>query len=583
MNTEKLDVKKGIERLARVYCWPNEPSIADKDKYEFKALCEFALFKQFVMIPFFKSLLKYLLKHIARLYQYVASLHIENAHMLTYKEAYLFMRDLEVEKVKLILEQVSCPSNVYNGIIRSLEEENYNLFFSALDKSDHTKMMQVLWMMRYILLGEKGNWDNIDPATPHLALLPYLPRWIKMDDYYYRPYFEIHEYDDEDIFIDERVIEIVDGRLRKKKRTDNNPSPINNHSDNFEEDNKKELDRLFEESLFKSQWKDLLTEYSDNGNLLLGMSMGNRSYIEDLAKLILTHNVILHKDFIMEKYGVDSSEIYNQFVSTDGYTYEGGDRKDLGRYILYYTGEMLYIYNKVEAILSDETKDALNNILCGSYTISLINPIFVSSVLGGKEEVNPVEMLEDRVGTFGRESRKACGIEDKYQALINQWKIDNSNYSSFNKGFVFEKGKDHDLSESQIRTLFEQLSSGEEPFIEKRTNFESFHHVFGGSRPKDYEPVIWIKKAKNQTPHKKALRNLLVRLRIKNIDLVKLNYCFVLPNKNGKIAVFEYKDLKDSKNNSPKTPSDKYFVEILEIVFKGNEYQLTQMRNAINS
>ena len=217
MNTEKLDVKKGIERLARVYCWPNDPTIADKDKYEFKALCEFALFKQFVMIPFFKSLLKYLFKHIARLYQYVASLHIENAHMLTYNEAYLFMRDLEVDKVKLILEQVSCPSNVYNGIIRSLEEENYNLFFSALDKSDHTKMMQVLWMMRYILLGEKGNWDNIDPATPHLTVLPYLSRWITMHDYYYRPYFEIHEYDGEDIFIDERVIEIVDGRLRKRK------------------------------------------------------------------------------------------------------------------------------------------------------------------------------------------------------------------------------------------------------------------------------------------------------------------------------------------------------------------------------
>ena len=375
-----VDVKKGIERLARVYCWPNDPTTADKDKYEFKALCEFVLFKQFVMIPFFKSLLKYLFKHIARLYQYVASLHIENAHMLTYKEAYLFMRDLEVDKVKLILEKVSCPSNVYNGIIRSLEEENYDLFLSALDKSDHTKMMQVLWMMRYILLGEKGNWDNIDPATPHLALLPYLPRWIKMDDYCYRPYFEIHEYDGEDIFIDERVIEIVDGRLRKKKRTAKNPSPINNRSDNYEEDNKKELDRLFEESLFKSQWKDLLTEYSDNGNLPLGKSWVNRSYIEDTARLVLTHNVILHKDEVMEKYGIDSSEMYNEFINSEVYIYESEDCKDFGRYILFFTREMLSIYNMVENILDDDSKKELKSILYSSrYTVLLESVVFSST------------------------------------------------------------------------------------------------------------------------------------------------------------------------------------------------------------
>ena len=54
MNTEIFD---GLERLARVYCWPNDPTIADKDKYEFRALSEFVFFNVYVKKPFvYKSL-----------------------------------------------------------------------------------------------------------------------------------------------------------------------------------------------------------------------------------------------------------------------------------------------------------------------------------------------------------------------------------------------------------------------------------------------------------------------------------------------------------------------------------------------
>jgi hypothetical protein len=103
--------------------------------------------------------------------------------------------------------------------------------------------------MRYILYGEKGDWNNIDPSIPHLTLLPYLPRWIEIVDSY-KPYFEVHEDDDESNFMDERVFKIVHGRLRKMRNLNRNLSPTNNLDENFEEDNKKELERLFEESLF---------------------------------------------------------------------------------------------------------------------------------------------------------------------------------------------------------------------------------------------------------------------------------------------------------------------------------------------
>lgn len=374
MNTEKLSVKKGIERLAKVYCWPNDPAITDMDKYEFRALGEFVLFKEYVMNPFFKSLLGFLFKNIAKLYQHLSTLPMDKTCMLTYKEAFLLMRYLGDDKVKLILEQTSYPSNVYNGIIRSLEEDNYDLFFSALDKSDYTKMMQVLWVMRHILYGEKKDWNAIDPSTPHLTLLPYLPRWINNIESF-KPYFMVNEDDNEEKLIDERVIEIVKGRLRKHRRQNRNLSSTNNHNDNLGEDNKKVLESLFEESLFKSQWNDLLTEFSDNSDLHIRNIRVNTSYIEDLARLILTHNVILHKDYIMEKYGIDSSEIYNQFRNTDVYTYEGGDCKDFGRYILYYTWEMLYIYNKVENILDDDLKKVLRSILYRSRSTTLLESV----------------------------------------------------------------------------------------------------------------------------------------------------------------------------------------------------------------
>lgn len=527
MNTEKLDVKKGIERLARVYCWPNDPTIADKDKYEFKALCEFALFKQFVMIPFFKSLLKYLFKHIARLYQYVASLHIENAHMLTYNEAYLFMRDLEVDKVKLILEQVSCPSNVYNGIIRSLEEENYNLFFSALDKSDHTKMMQVLWMMRYILLGEKGNWDNIDPATPHLTVLPYLSRWITMHDYYYRPYFEIHEYDGEDIFIDERVIEIVDGRLRKKKRTAKNPSPINNRSDNFEEDNKKELDRLFEKSLFKSQWKDLLAEYSDNGNLPLGKSRVNRTYIEDLAKTILTRNVILHKDNAMEKYGIELSEIYNQFQNEKEYNYEE-DVKDLGMYILYYSGEMQNVYNLVKDYLPEQNRSSIKQLL---------------------DRCPRRDDEPDAIDDISTKDHK----EHKQYVKVRDSKIKGST----------SKEKEDNLKTS-LENLYEVLVNEDNPYIRSNTEKELLIYRFSGyGNPKrPLKTIEWLKS--------NVLLGHLVRCLIsdksnppENMGIIAT---FFQSSSGNSINLATAKHIRVSNFDKEKNDIDQNFVEAVEIL-----------------
>ena len=64
--------------------------------------------------------------------------------------------------------------------------------------------------------------------------------------------------------------------------------------------------------------------------------------------------------------------MYNEFINSEVYVYEDGDCKDLGRYILYYTWEMLYIYNKVETVLLIETKEVLNNLLSGLFYSKLL-------------------------------------------------------------------------------------------------------------------------------------------------------------------------------------------------------------------
>ena len=416
MELEKLNIKKGLERLARVYCWPNDPIITDKDKYEFSALCEFIIFKEFLMTPFFKSLLSYLYKHIAKLYQHLSSLPMDKTRMLTYKEAYLFLRVLGVDKVKLILEQTSYPSNVYNGIIRSLEDENYNQFFSALDNSDYTKMMQVLLEMRYILLGEKRDWNCINPSIPYLTLLQHLPRWTEIVPYY-RPYFEIHEDDDEDSFLNERIIEIVHGRLRKVKKRKNDPV------ENFKEDNKKELERLFNESLFKSQWKELFTEFTNNSNFPKRNSEVYTKHIVNLAKLILTRNVILHKENIMEKYGIDSSDIYTQFQDEMEYYYEE-DVKDMGIYILYYTGEMHNVYNLVKDIIPDQIRYSIKQLLdrCPKRH-NEHDVIDDNSTTDYKEQKLYVKVRDSKIkgSTFKeKEENLKTNLEKLYEELINE-------------------------------------------------------------------------------------------------------------------------------------------------------------------
>ena len=381
MNTEILD---GLERLARVYCWPNDPTIADKDKYEFRALSEFVIFNVYVKKTFFTILHEDLRNQTANLYRHLLSSVKDNMPLLTFKEAFLLFRLIGKKQTRSILDTISCPPSTYNGILESIDNLNYDLFVLSLNNHDNRQLFQVLWQMRYILFGANLAWEYSKP-TEQLSSSRF-KEWSRDEDNYLSYFCEITERYEDD-FVRQKVLDIIGfedpSKKKKRIRCPNNSSSYEAFVDEYINYSEKESGK----SLFNSQWKDLFVEFNDNIDFPSKNSWKVTSNIENLARLILTHNVILHKDEVMEKYGVDSSEMYNEFRNSEVYVYEDGDCKDLGRYILYCTCEMLFIYNMVENILDDDSKRVLKSILYSSRYTALLESLVFSSASQETDEL----------------------------------------------------------------------------------------------------------------------------------------------------------------------------------------------------
>lgn len=522
MKAIKLDVKRGLDRLARVYCWPNDPIISGEDKVLFDALCEFVLFKEFVKTPFFNSLLGFLYEHIADFYQYLYNNQSDKTPLLSYKEAYHFMRDyLEVENVKLMLDHKSCPSNIYNKILRSLEEDRFDDFFSALDTSDHAKMMKVLWEMRYIMSGEKKSLDAaFNPLMPHIDTLPYLSRWIKRNDRYFRVFFKF--YDDEEEFIMNRVESIVGVRLTQNKISHLIRPSIHRPKDNYGENNKTELKSFFEASLFKSHWKPLLQEFTDNSQYLPVFISA-----EEDAKIVLTHNIFFQRRNIMAKYGKEASNMDDNYhESLDYFCFDDTDytgyTREFGAYILYYTREMLSVYYKVEAILSDEIKEELNN---------LLNYLFYSELLKPKLPYNNEVGEKTTLKELSSDDSTTDDKESNSKQLLNKWKENLDPHKKIKTFKPITKLKDEEII--KLTKGLAETKDNKGAFIEKDTNHERLAHILCGNAFDGTTPIIWIKKMKkNQKPNKKSVLNFLRLLGVdwRDITPKSLNACFICSN-----------------------------------------------------
>lgn len=519
MNTEKLSVKKGIERLAKVYCWPDDPTITDMDKYEFKALSEFVIFNVFVKNTFFAILHAGLRNQTVNLYHHLLSSLKEDTPMLTFKEAFLLFRLIGNKQTRSILNAISCPPSTYNGILESIVNLEYESFVLSFENYDNRQMFQILWQMRYILYSTNYAWEHSEP-TEQLSSSRF-NEWTRSEDNYQSYFCEIPE-KYEDNFVRQKVLSIVGFEESSKKkvriRLPKHSSFVEDIVDEYINYSEKESGK----SLFYFQWKDLLAEFNDYSDLPVNNRV-NTSSIEHFARLILSHNVILDKNYFMEKYGIDSSEVDNQFRNLDVYMYESEDCKDFGRYILYYTWEMLYIYNKVENILDDDSKKVLKSILYSSKYTELL-------------------------GSIVKDSKADCQFKESgedYDRVIKQWR------SSCSKGEHLTFKPICGLSDSEIDNLLNCLK--DKQFISERSINGNTRDVLKGKkidkRCIEFEPILWEKRSsKNNKTSKASVINFLWLLGVNDDDITvdRLNYCFVCTD-GDKFVPFKSNNLKNKK------------------------------------
>ncbi len=114
-------------------------------------MCEFLAFDEGIRLPFFKIL------NNAVERKYVALLNTfepkKVVHILTHEEAFSFLCLLGHRKTREILEASNLPSNIFNSLLKSVEEKNVDVFDRSLSKGDFSEFLKKLWMLRYVVLG----------------------------------------------------------------------------------------------------------------------------------------------------------------------------------------------------------------------------------------------------------------------------------------------------------------------------------------------------------------------------------------------------------------------------------------------
>lgn len=143
-------IDRGIERVKEVASFPigEIPELFEK---EFSSMCEFLAFDEGIRLPFFKIL------NNAVERKYVALLNTfepkKVVHILTHEEAFSFLCLLGHRKTRELLEASNLPSNIFNSLLKSVEEKNVDVFDRSLSKGDFSEFLKKLWMLRYVVLG----------------------------------------------------------------------------------------------------------------------------------------------------------------------------------------------------------------------------------------------------------------------------------------------------------------------------------------------------------------------------------------------------------------------------------------------
>ncbi len=147
---------KGIERIKDVASWP-EGKLPDEIQKLFPAFCEYVAFNMGLKYPFFEALYFMLRDKEVLLFKHICDNDFKGSQ-LTYDEAFELFLLLKQDKVRDLLDSYNkLPSNIYNTILSSLNEEGASQFSEALRTGDYSDFLCKLGLLRYILIDpQKG-------------------------------------------------------------------------------------------------------------------------------------------------------------------------------------------------------------------------------------------------------------------------------------------------------------------------------------------------------------------------------------------------------------------------------------------
>lgn len=527
----------GLRRLAKIYYWPAESG----DSQDFAALCEFVVFNVGIKRPFFEKLLYLLLDRVGDLYQILLNNLSDDMPQITYEEAFVLLRKLRLGKTRDMLNKASCSSNMFNGILKSIKTLDYVLFLSSLHESDNKKMMQVLWEMRYILYGIDQYVTNIEPT----GQIKVVNRWLDGQSYYTQYFYHYTQLLDlmpceeevENRFVKNRLKEIIGIPLKPTRRS----------IELFDFGIDKQI--VLVGNYFPS-WLDELKEIDDVNEFIksLKSNMGwITSKAESVAKSILTRNVISHSKEIADKFHYDYSALDEEDMNSLDFIDEE-DMEILRNYILLYTNEMLYIYNKVENILDDDSKKVLTSILYSSKYTEFLDSLEESSAVDGHDN----------------------NMDKNFDSIIQQWKslqLKSNERKTFKPSLA--------LSDSDIDNLLKCLK--EKHYISERSTNGKTRDVLKGKmidkQCKGFEPILWEKRSsRNKSTSKSSVINFLHLLGVKDeeITIDRLNLCFICPDGDTYVR-FDDNNLYISKGEKRRySEYNDDLMEVIESVLGGN-------------
>ena len=596
---------KGINNIMLFLTWPGK-ELQNSQQDLFSAMSEFIIYNNFWLSPIVSTFRYIILNKVNSLCLCEKSVDLfPDVSQLSYKEAFTFFKLLDVEEIRKILNVYCNSSFMFNTILDAIEKNDYNLFLEALANANHKQLMQYLSLLKMVSfeINNKGyidNWGtvndfqvffwdtNFDCKERLIDIFSHPKELFLFPELYLSPtrYSSIKSFinplDIIEAFNKSNKPEYLSQYCLYKDFINNISKELSN-----KEKCKKSIELLDEKLLSKQcrKWcyiiirESIFTRLDELGfvpskNKVYNDDDNNRetpNYVKRISDLEEKKNVIsltelreklLRNNPDLSKITIPSDnnneedpkilyELRQALEKISKFTLESLDKikevfDEIGTilhpekitntfkmYILFYTSKVYHIYCSIKPLLTEQDSSVLEWYLNSSEYYRWYNSIISSTqtVLINNYNNNPDSLgnseIDKHVPGFPRG-------EDK-QPIYN---------------FVLKEP----LSKSELEKLYNCLV--DEEFIDKYTPIQNLIHVLGGTRPKDYKPVHWIKKAKNNKICKKSVLNLMVYLggnwddissSTKKDLLDRLNYCFVAGD-----TPFSYKNLKDSKSYNKK-------------------------------